>query len=385
MRPASSTEAQAVAHLRHPHIVAIHEVGQSGGQPFFSLELVEGGNLGQQLAEAALPPPQAALLVETLARAVQAAHEAGLVHRDLKPANVLVTAEGTPKITDFGLAKFLGSDSGRTQTGAILGTPSYMAPEQAQGEGRGGGVGPAADVWALGAILYECLTGRPPFRGPTVLETLEQVLTQEPVPLSRLQPRTPRDLETIALKCLHKEAGRRYGSAGELAADLGRFLAGEPIRARRVGVLERGGKWARRRPAHAALAATLVLAVCGALGGALVFARNAEANAREQGRLRQEAEDAAAREKDHAAKEKELRQEADAKQKEAAANEKKALAAAATVRKHSLREHFSDPFGPRLPLGRVVRDRVPRGLPEVQGGGRPPPSVLQARQGARVP
>jgi tetratricopeptide (TPR) repeat protein len=264
-------EAQAVARLRHAHIVAIHEVGQAGGQPFFSLELVEGGSLRQQLAGAALPPPQAARLVQTLARAVQAAHEAGIVHRDLKPANVLLTADGTPKIADFGLAKFLGSDSGRTQSGAILGTPSYMAPEQAQGESRGGGVGPAADVWALGAILYECLTGRPPFRGPSVLETLEQVRSQEPVPPCRLQPKTPRDLETITLKCLQKEPARRYGSAGDLAADLGRFLAGEPIRARPVGTLERLRKWARRKPALASLLGVSGLLLIALVVGGLVY------------------------------------------------------------------------------------------------------------------
>ncbi len=264
-------EAQAVARLRHPNIVAIHEVGQAGGQPFFSLELVEGGSLEQRLAGAALPPAQAARLVQTLARAVQAAHEAGIVHRDLKPSNVLLAADGTPKIADFGLAKFLGSDSGRTHTGAILGTPSYMAPEQGQGEGRGEGVGPAADVWALGAILYECLTGRPPFRGPSVLETLEQVRTQEPVPPSRLQSRTPRDLETITLTCLHKEPGRRYGSGRELAEDLGRFLAGEPIRARPVGTLERLRKWARRKPALASLLGISGLLLIALIAGGLVY------------------------------------------------------------------------------------------------------------------
>jgi serine/threonine-protein kinase len=168
-------EAVAVGRLRHPNIVTVYQVGRVGDRPYFSLELMDGGNLAQRLAAATLPPPEAARLVQTLARAVQAAHEAGVVHRDLKPANVLLTVDGTPKITGFGLAKFVGSDSGRTQSGAILGTPSYMAPEQAQGAGHGQEVGPAADVWALGAILYECLTGRPPFRGPTVLETLYQV------------------------------------------------------------------------------------------------------------------------------------------------------------------------------------------------------------------
>ncbi len=264
-------EAEAVARLRHPNIVTIYEVGQVRGQPFFSLELVDGGSLGRQLASAALPPAQAARLVQTLARAVQAAHEAGVVHRDLKPANILLTADGTPKITDFGLAKFLGSDSGWTHSGAILGTPSYMAPEQAQGEGRGGGVGPAADIWALGAILYEALTGRPPFRGPSVLETLDQVRTQEPVAPVRLQPKTPRDLETITLKCLQKEPGRRYASAGELADDLGRFLTGQPIRARPVGAAERLHKWVRRKPALASLLGLSGLLLIALVAGGLVY------------------------------------------------------------------------------------------------------------------
>ena len=182
--------------MQHPNIVQIHEVGEHDGLPFFSLEFVDGGSLAQQLDGTPWPPRRAAELVESLARGVAAAHRQGIVHRDLKPANVLLTADGTPKITDFGLAKSLAADSGQTRTGSIMGTPSYMAPEQADGKTKQ--VGPLADVYALGAILYELLTGRPPFRGATALETLEQVMNAEPVPPSRLVPGLPRDLETIA-------------------------------------------------------------------------------------------------------------------------------------------------------------------------------------------
>jgi serine/threonine-protein kinase len=258
------TEAEAVARLQHPHIVQIHEVGAQGGLPYFSLEFCPGGSLDKKLAGTPLPPAAAAALVEKLARAMQAAHHKGVLHRDLKPANVLLAEDGTPKVTDFGLAKKLGG-AGQTQSGAVMGTPSYMAPEQA--EGRPGAVGPAADVYALGAILYECLTGRPPFRAETPLETLLQVRTAEPVPPGRLVPKVPRDLETICLKCLRKEPPKRYPSALELADDLRRFLEDRPIRARPVGRAERLWRWGRRNPAVAGLLAALLLVVAGALAG----------------------------------------------------------------------------------------------------------------------
>jgi tRNA A-37 threonylcarbamoyl transferase component Bud32 len=273
------SEAAAVARLHHPGIVQIYDFGQVGHTPYFAMELVEGGNLAKHLAGTPLPSHTAAALVEQLARAVSHAHEQRIVHRDLKPANVLLGSfsrepaasaepalaagsqqhEVVPKISDFGLAKQLESDSGQTQAGQILGTPSYMAPEQAAGQGHA--VGPAADIYALGAILYECLTGRPPFKGASVLETLEQVRGMEPVPPARLHPGLPRDMETICLKCLQKEPGRRYGSAAALAEDLRRFQAGEPILARPVGKLERGVKWVRRNPVLAGALATVLAAL----------------------------------------------------------------------------------------------------------------------------
>jgi serine/threonine protein kinase len=263
-------ETEVVARLQHGNIVPVYEVGEYDGRPYYTMEYLDGGSLAGRLAAAPLAPRAAAELAQTLARAVHFAHERGFVHRDLKPANVLLAADGTPKIADFGLAKQLGEHAGdpaapyRTESGAILGTPGYMAPEQAEGKKE---VGPAADVYALGAILYECLTGRPPFKAATVLETLDQVRGQEPVPISRLQPRVPRDLETVCLKCLAKEPARRYGSAAALADDLGRFLRGEPIRARPVSRRERLWKWAKRKPALAALiaasAAALLLLAAG--------------------------------------------------------------------------------------------------------------------------
>ena len=200
---------------------------------------------------------EAAVLVETLARAVQAAHQAGVVHRDLKPSNVLLTADGVCKVSDFGLAKLLDSDSARTLSGQVLGTPSYMAPEQAEGHSRQ--VGPLADIYALGAILYHALTGRPPFLGESQLETLKLVTSTEVVSPHLLRPDVPRDLETICLKCLDKEPHKRYASAKALAEDLRRFLEGRPITARPVGPVGRSWRWAKRKPWLAGLSAALLL------------------------------------------------------------------------------------------------------------------------------
>jgi hypothetical protein len=269
------TEAEAAARLQHPHIVQVFEVGEHDGLPFFSLEYCPGGNLAQKLAGRPMPAAEAARLAEALARAVQAAHAAQVVRRDLKPSNVLLAADGTPKIADFGLARKL-NEAGQTASGPVLGTPSYMPPEQAAGRTKE--LGPLVDVYALGAILYECLTGRPPFLGVTALDVLVQVERYEPVAVRALNPQAPRDLETICLKCLNKEPGKRYQSAAALADELGRFLRGEPIQARPAGRLEGAWKWCARRPAAAAAYGlgllTLLLGVGG--GGAAWLWQRAE-------------------------------------------------------------------------------------------------------------
>ncbi len=256
-------ESQAVAGLRHANIVQLYDVGEVDGRPFFTMEFVEGGNLASQIQGIPQPLRQAAALVVTLAEAIHTAHQSGFVHRDLKPANILLTADGTPKITDFGLARRLEGDDGLTLSGAPLGTPSYMAPEQARGDKHA--IGPGTDVYALGALLYELLTGRPPFRADSPTATLQQVITDDPVPPARLNPRVPRDLQTICLKCLHKEQPRRYATAADLAADLTRFLENRPIRARPVGRFEKLRRWAQRNPIEAFLASTLIVTGLSAL------------------------------------------------------------------------------------------------------------------------
>jgi eukaryotic-like serine/threonine-protein kinase len=278
-------ESRAIAALRHPNIVQIHEVGEFRRQPFFSLEYCAGGTLAHALSGQPQPPQAAAAMTEVLARAIQSAHDKNIVHRDLKPGNVLLAVdsgeqigghstmvgdeptidssnglhnpEQSFKITDFGLAKRVDDDSGRTIDGSVMGTPSYMAPEQARGELKA--VGPLADVWALGAILYELLTGRSPFKGSTVLDTLEQVRANDPVPVRQLQPKVPPDLETICLKCLQKDPRRRYPSAVALADDLKRFRAGRPILARPLGRVGRAYRWYRREPRTAALVTCILL------------------------------------------------------------------------------------------------------------------------------
>jgi WD40 repeat protein/serine/threonine protein kinase len=306
------SEALAVARLHHPNIVQIYEVGDHDGHPYLALEYVDGGSLAQRLDKSPQPARPAAALIEILARAVHHAHERGIIHRDLKPANILLApnakseirnpkqipnaneekttfetrpaaslgspdlaavsdfgfriSDFSPKVSDFGLAKRLGEGSAdQTRTGAIVGTPSYMAPEQAGGQNKQ--VGPATDVYALGALFYEMLTGGPPFRGETAFDTLDQVRRRDPVPPRQLQPRVPRDLETICLKCLRKDPARRYSSAADLAADLERWLNGRPVQARPVSSVSRCWSWCRRNPAVAGLLAALFLVLAGGLAG----------------------------------------------------------------------------------------------------------------------
>jgi WD40 repeat protein len=276
-------EAEAVASLAHPGIVQVHAFGTHtslSGEicPYLALEYCPGGSLADKLDGRPLPPAEASHLVEQIACAVQVAHEKGIIHRDLKPGNVLLTLDGQPKITDFGLAKRIEAGPGLTQSGAVVGTPSYMAPEQAKGQREQ--IASTTDVYSLGAILYECLTGRPPFVAATSYETIVQVLHDDPVPPRDLVGIIPPDLETICVKCLQKEPSRRYRSARELADDLGRWRRGEPIKARPVGWLERLSKWSRRHRAVAVLSAAFVLSLITGSIVATMFAFEAHRQAR---------------------------------------------------------------------------------------------------------
>ena len=354
-------EAEASAQLHHPNIVQIYEVGEASGQPYFALEYVGGGSLSGLLGGNPQPPRLAAELVEKSARAMQHAHDRGILHRDLKPANILLaeptdqssaasarpsTASDTrslglsasgsdlrslrviPKIADFGLAKRLQTDSGQTQTGTVLGTPSYMSPEQALGtttsSSDGKGIGPATDIYALGAILYEMLTGRPPFRGPSALDTLHQVCANEPVPPSELQPKLPRDLETICLRCLAKSPAQRYASAEALADDLRRYLEGRPIVARPTGRAERIVRWCRRNPVVAGLVGAVAAALFLGFAVSAVLALYALSKASQAEREKKTAQSAQQEADSNARRADENASRADRKASEAKDNEDRA-------------------------------------------------------------
>jgi hypothetical protein len=278
-------EAEAVASLDHPHIVPIYEVGELHGRCYFSMKLIEGQSLADRLADGSLDPAAAARLTATAARALHHAHMRGILHRDLKPANVLLDAAAAPHVSDFGLARRIEGGQEHSVSGAILGTPPYMAPEQA--EGHRAAITTATDVYGLGAVLYAALCGQPPFRGDSVIETLRQVREQQPQRPAQVNRRVPRDLETICLKCLEKDPRKRYDSAAALADDLERYIWGEPILARRVGAAERAVMWARRRPGLAGLSAALLLALAVGAAGITWNWREAvrQRNQKEQQRL----------------------------------------------------------------------------------------------------
>jgi serine/threonine protein kinase len=256
LRDRFRAETEALGRLRHANIAQVYNAGEVGSRPYLAIEFLDGGTLVDRLGRGPLSPTAAAAIVEALARAAQHAHENGVVHRDLKPANVLFAADGTPKIADFGLARQSVAGLG-TRTGDLLGTPSYMAPEQAAG--RSHQSGPAGDIYGLGAVLYESLTGRPPFRGESLVETIEQVQLQPVAPPRQIIPSVPADLEAICLKCLEKDPSARYVTAGQLADDLRRFLEGRPVGARPVGVVDRLRRWCFRNPLAATLLGVLLV------------------------------------------------------------------------------------------------------------------------------
>jgi serine/threonine-protein kinase len=286
-------EAESAALLDHPNIVPIYQIGEQDGLPYFSMKLMPGGNLAQRLDEFRLPSPASgasrgqarqrqatiARLVATAARAVHHAHQRGILHRDLKPANILLDEQGQPHLTDFGLAKRVREQGGLTRSGALVGTPEYMAPEQAGGQK---GLTTGVDVHGLGVILYELLTGRPPFRAANPLATLKEVVEQEPARPGALNPGVDRDLETVCLKCLHKRPEQRYASALALAEDLERWLSGEPIRARRAGLGERFRRWVGRHPALALTAATVAVLLVSLAAATVSVARSRAARLREE-------------------------------------------------------------------------------------------------------
>jgi serine/threonine protein kinase len=261
-------EGRAAARLRHPHIVAIHEVGEVDSQPYFSMEYVPGKNLAELVRDQPLPARRAASYLTTIAEAIHYAHQNGIIHRDLKPSNILIDSEDQPHVTDFGLAKQLSGDSDLTLSGQMLGSPNYMPPEQVSGKKLSA---PTSDIYSLGAILYHLLTGRPPFLAESLQSTLLQVTQHEPASPRILQPTVPKDLETICLKCLEKAPGRRYQTAEELADEFGRFLSNEPVHARPVTRAERAWRSCRRKPALASFIAATGLLLLTVIIGSPIF------------------------------------------------------------------------------------------------------------------
>jgi WD40 repeat protein len=301
-------EAEAAAGLDHPNILPIHEVGEHAGHPYFSMKLVEGGTLAGKIDELGKEPKRTAELIGTLARAVEFAHRRGILHRDLKPGNVLLDADGTAYVTDFGLAKKVDRDDGSTRTGAVVGTPAYMAPEQARGEK---GLTTAADVYSLGAVLYEILAGRPPFKGDTVFDTIKQVIETDPADPRTHRPAADRDLSVIALKCLSKDPAGRYATAGELADDLDRYRRGEPIAARPVGRVERTWKWVRRNPVVAGLTAALLLFIGSSAAALLLQYQQVRASRDDLSRTNDDLSEAVGKEREATARAGELLRESD--------------------------------------------------------------------------
>jgi WD40 repeat protein len=320
-------EAEAAANLDHPNIVPIYEVGEHEGQHYFSMKLIEGGSLAQRLSAdewyaSKTEQRKAAELLTTVARAVHHAHQRGVLHRDLKPGNILIDPQGTPYVTDFGLAKRVEADARQTRTGAIVGTPSYMAPEQARSEKV---PSTAVDVYSLGAVLYEMLTGRPPFKAETPLDTVLQVLDREPEPPQKVNPQIDRDLDTICLKCLEKDSGKRYGSAEAVAEELERWLNGEPILARPIGRMERTWRWCRRNPAVASLLAAVAATVLLGTAISCIFAIQANANAKRADEKATEAETNAALATENAQRADQKAGEAENNARLARTNEQQAL------------------------------------------------------------
>jgi tRNA A-37 threonylcarbamoyl transferase component Bud32 len=344
-------EAESIAALEHPHIIRVFAFGDNDGHPYLAMEFVSGGTLAERIKKnGPLPAKEATELVAKLAAAVAHAHSRGVVHRDIKPLNVLLTAEGEPRLTDFGLAKVGRADQNLSVTGQVLGTPAYMAPEQAAGKVHE--VGTAADVYAIGAVLYDVLTGRPPFQGDSAAVTLQKVLTEEPSRPRKLNASIPHDLETICLKCLEKDPAKRYPTAQALADDLHRYLGGEPISARPLGTASRAVRWVRRNPAVAGLLATIAVVTFGLVGSLYGQYRQAVAQATTEREKKEAAE--------HAQQQAEMAQQnaERAEKAERISARNAAEAAAQAAQANTLTDALSHLFRSSDPLAAMFGDAV---------------------------